>query len=209
MGWKGNNMSLIPLFLNYKTNALFFGIFFGLANGISPGPTLTMVISQTLQYNFKEGIKIACSPLIYGVIIIPLSLLLFSKLSPINLYMEIISLIGAIYLSYLGYQLIRSPQTDIYKKNEAASLKKGILANFVSPYAYLFWFTVGTPLLIQFFTVSAVHAILFIIFYYLLLIGSKIFIAYLAEKSKKFFNQVYFTYILKFLGCMYIFFAFL
>src|ERR1700743_3888438 len=181
-------MSLIPLFLNYKTNALFFGIFFGLANGISAGPTLTMVISQTLQYNFKEGIKIACSPLIYGVIIIPLSLLLFSKLSPINLYMEIISIVGAIYLSYLGYQLIRSPQADIYKNSAATSLKKGIFANFVSPYAYLFWFTVGTPLLCQFFTESVVQAILFITFYYLLLIGSKICIAYIAEKSKKFFN---------------------
>lgn len=200
-------MSLTSIYLTYKAEAWIFGIVFGLVNGLSPGPTLTMVITQTLQYNLKEGIKIALAPLIFGIAIIPLSLLFFLKLVPVNSILIIISLIGAVYLFYLGYQLIQSPNTNLYLKDEAASFKKGILVNFVSPYAYLFWFTVGTPLLIQFFSINIVSALIFICCYYLLLIGSKVLIAYTIEKSKLLISNSFFSYILKFFGFIYIFFA--
>ena len=43
---------------------LALGAFLGLASGISPGPLLTITISETLQHGKWEGIKVAISPLI-------------------------------------------------------------------------------------------------------------------------------------------------
>ncbi len=43
---------------------LITGITFGFVAGISPGPLLALVISETIKHNHKEGIKIALSPLL-------------------------------------------------------------------------------------------------------------------------------------------------
>jgi len=40
---------------------LALGAFLGLASGISPGPLLTITISETLQHGKWEGIKAALS----------------------------------------------------------------------------------------------------------------------------------------------------
>lgn len=38
------------------------GCVFGLAGGFSPGPTTTVVVSQTLRFGVLEGIKVAIAP---------------------------------------------------------------------------------------------------------------------------------------------------
>ena len=43
---------------------LITGIILGLMAGISPGPLLALVISETLKHGKKEGIKIALTPFI-------------------------------------------------------------------------------------------------------------------------------------------------
>lgn len=50
---------------------LISGIIFGLSAGISPGPLLALVISETLKFGRKEGIKVAIAPLITDI---PISL---------------------------------------------------------------------------------------------------------------------------------------
>ena len=40
------------------------GAIFGFAAGISPGPLLTLVITETIKHNKTEGIKVALAPLI-------------------------------------------------------------------------------------------------------------------------------------------------
>ena len=46
------------------------GGFLGLTAGISPGPLLTIVISETLKHGRKEGFKVAVSPLFTDVLIV-------------------------------------------------------------------------------------------------------------------------------------------
>jgi threonine/homoserine/homoserine lactone efflux protein len=60
---------------------LLSGIIFGLTLGVAPGPLLTLVISETLKHNRKEGIKVAIAPIITDLPIVLVTLLILSKMS--------------------------------------------------------------------------------------------------------------------------------
>jgi threonine/homoserine/homoserine lactone efflux protein len=90
------------------TTLVIAGIIFGTSNGLSPGPTLTLVISQTLQHNLKAGLKVAASPLLFGLIIIPISVFISIKLTAFKNVLGLVSIIGSIYIAYLGFNNIFS-----------------------------------------------------------------------------------------------------
>ena len=57
------------------------GCVFGLAGGFSPGPTATIVVSQTLRFGIFEGIKVAIAPALTDAPIILVAVLLVGQLS--------------------------------------------------------------------------------------------------------------------------------
>ena len=184
---------------------LFSGVTFGLAAGFAPGPLLTLVISETLKYNSKEGIKIAFAPLISDFPIILISILILSYLNEFNLVLSIISIMGAVYLTFLGWENFKINQlelTTVYKQPQ--SFKKGVITNFLNPHPYIFWLTIGSPFILN---TSIAYAATFMISLYLLLIGSKVLIAILTEKSKLFLQSRAYKYINKVLGLVLLAFA--
>jgi len=187
---------------------LLIGSFFGLAAGISPGPVLTLVITETLKHNKYAGIKIAVSPLITDLPIILLTLFVFSRLSDVDHILSAISMAGGLYLLYLGYKTLKSQHFEPEMKNSTNNaLRKGIMVNFLNPHPYLFWITVGTPYIIKAQSISMMALVLFLASFYALLIGSKIIVALLASHSKTFLNQKSFTWIMRFLGMALLVFA--
>ena len=81
---------------------LISGILFGLIAGMSPGPLLTLVISETIRHNRKAGILIAAAPLLTDIPIILVSVLIISKLPNSNLVLGILSIMGALFIAYLA-----------------------------------------------------------------------------------------------------------
>ena len=81
-----------------------FGVFLGLAAGISPGPLLAITISETLQYGKWEGIKVAISPLFTDLPIVLSVLFILSHLISSNFVIGIIAFFGASYLIYSGVE---------------------------------------------------------------------------------------------------------
>ena len=63
---------------------LSFGLVMGLASGLSPGPLLTLVITESLQHGVKAGIKVALAPIISDAPIIIVMLLVVDQLSGFN-----------------------------------------------------------------------------------------------------------------------------
>ena len=180
---------------------LAIGSFFGLAAGISPGALLTLVITQTIRYNKTEGIKVAISPLVTDLPIILLTFLVLGKLSQFNSVLGAISFAGAIFIAYLGYESITFK--GLYLETQDSnpnSLKKGVIANFLNPHPYLFWVTVGTPYIFKALSINLFSVIIFITSFYLLLIGSKIAIALIVNRSKAFVRQKAYVFVMKFLG---------
>ena len=52
-------------------------VLMGLGEGLKPGPLNTLVISETLQHDWKAGMKVSLSPLITDAPIITLSALMW------------------------------------------------------------------------------------------------------------------------------------
>jgi len=187
---------------------LLSGIVFGLSGGLAPGPLLTLVISETLKHGIREGIKISLAPLITDLPIILVAVLLLSRLANVHFLLGLISLCGAAFLVYLGFESIafRGAELSAISVNPQ-SLKKGVVANFLNPSPYLFWFSIGAPMVIKAADVSLVAAIFFIAGFYILLVGSKIIVAVLVGKSRQFLKSNRYIYTIRLLGVILLFFA--
>lgn len=177
------------------------GILLGLSAGFAPGPLLTLVISETLQHNIKSGIKVALAPIITDLPIILFSLFILEQLSNSNTILGIISIVGAFFILYMAYESISSKGYKLnLQEQKSKSLTKGILANALSPHPYLFWLSVGGPIMTKAMTINIFALVLFIVGFYIFLIGSKILLAILVGKSKSFLSGDVYIYIMRFLG---------
>ncbi len=172
---------------------------------ISPGPLNTLVISESLKKGRIGGIKIAIAPILTDAPIIIGSFWLVNNLSSIEVLLNILSLAGGIFLIYLGMKdiLIKS-EDEKQSASEISSIKKGVLTNLLSPNPYIFWLTIGAPLLISALQLSILAAALFILIFYLLLVGFKILLALFTDQVKSFFDSRSFHYIVKALGIIII-----
>ena len=71
-----------------------FGVVFGLAAGLMPGPLLALVIQQTLRHGPGEGIKVAAAPLLTDLPIVAAALFALDRLVDAD------GVLGAISLPY-------------------------------------------------------------------------------------------------------------
>ena len=184
------------------------GLLLGFSAGISPGPLTALTISQTIKYSRKDGIKVAISPLVTDIPIVTISLLIFAKLTNFDFIMGLISLLGALFLIYLGLDSWNSKGIQAKVTNaQPQSLFKGALVNLLSPNPYLFWLAIGSPIVLKAYAFDLLAAILFILSFYLTLVGSKVIMAFLIDKSRNLLNNKLYLYIMKALGVSLIIFA--
>jgi threonine/homoserine/homoserine lactone efflux protein len=187
---------------------LFSGILLGLAQGLSPGPLIALIFSETLKYGKKEGIKIAVSPLITDSLIVLLTLAILASFAQYSLFIGVISLFGACYLIYLGVENLRV-KTDRLEVNveKKDALRRGIIANLLSPHPYLFWLSIGSPTILESTRIHISATVLFIAGFYVTLIGSKTAVALIVDKSKSILKSKYYVYVIRALGILLIVFA--
>lgn len=183
------------------------GALLGLSSGISPGPLLTLVLTQTIKYNTIEGIKVALAPLFSDVPVILLAFFVISRLSSSGTVLALISFVGASFLAYLGIQSLKTGAINVDTgEHHAGSLRKGIIANFLNPHPYLFWISVGIPYALKAVRVNRLSLILFFVSFYLFLVGSKMGVALLVSRTKGFLKSGWYALIMKLLGlCLLLF----
>jgi threonine/homoserine/homoserine lactone efflux protein len=177
------------------------GLALGLSAGISPGPLLTLVMTQTLKHGVREGVKVSLAPLATDLPIIIVALFILDRLTTLDPVLGAISLFGAGYLIYLGYESVMFKGDMPADQAEAPhSIRKGIVANFLNPSPYMFWFSIGGPLMLKAFKVGPFAAALFIVPFYLLLVGAKCGVALVAGRSRHFLKSRYYVYTVRVLG---------
>jgi threonine/homoserine/homoserine lactone efflux protein len=173
----------------------------GLAAGIAPGPLLSLVVSETLRGNKLNGILIAMAPLITDLPIVLISIIVLKSLSQIDFLLGFLSLIGGGFLIYVGSKNFKIHPSDISRKNKyRTSIKYGVVTNFLSPHPYLFWITVGAPTYIKASNSSLSEGYSFIIAFYILLIGSKMIIAWVTGFFTNFLQGNNYSIVMKALG---------
>ena len=184
------------------------GLVFGAGAGLSPGPLLILVVSETIKHGIKEGIKISIAPLLTDIPIILFTILILSGLSDVQPALDLISIGGALFLSYLGLKNIFFKGIDLASDQlKPCSIKKGVVANFLNPHPYMFWLSIGAPTVLKALSVSLISSVLFITTFYIFLIGSKILVSILVEKSRFFLKSSKYVFVNRCLGCLLLIFA--
>jgi threonine/homoserine/homoserine lactone efflux protein len=165
-------------------DALLLGLSLGLGAGLAPGPLLALVIRSTLQNGVAAGIRVAFSPLVTDLPIIALAVLLASSLPSAAL--GVLGIAGGGFVVWLGVEaLLESPgpaEAAIGAASPQRDLVRGALTNALSPHPWVFWITVGAPILAQ---QSTGGGALFLVAFYVVLIGSKVTVAMLLHAGRE------------------------
>jgi threonine/homoserine/homoserine lactone efflux protein len=157
-------------------DSFLLGLSLGLGAGLAPGPLLALVIRTTLQDGAAAGVRVAFSPLVTDVPIIAIAVLLAASLP--EEVLGALGIAGGCFVIWLGIEALREEPAPAEAAAGAAApqrdLMRGALTNVLSPHPWVFWLTVGAPILAK---GGAADAALVLVAFYLLLIGAKVVLA--------------------------------
>ncbi len=192
------------------TEFLTLGIVLGLSAGLTPGPLLALVISETMRHGIRNGLRVAVSPIFTDLPIILLTLFVLAQLSEFKSILGVISLAGAAVILYMGIESM-TPKSIVLNvpAPEPKSLRKGILVNLLSPHPYLFWLSVGGAIMNRALSQGYPALLAFIGGFYVALIGAKILLTVLVGRSRSFLSGTVYKYIMCLLGLILCFLALL
>ncbi len=159
----------------------------GLSAGLAPGPLFATVIAQTVRHGLREGAKTACSPLLTDLPVIVAALWLLAGLAAYRQLLGLIAVAGGLFVAYLAWENFRArPPAGSADAPAANSLLKGAAVNLLSPHPYLFWLTVGGPLLVSAYNQHGPAAVaLFLAAFYASLVGAMTLLALAVSKSRR------------------------
>jgi len=157
-------------------DSFLLGLSLGLGAGLAPGPLLALVIRTALQDGAAAGVRVAFSPLVTDVPIILVAVLLAASLP--EEVLGVLGIAGGAFVVWLGIEALRDEPAPAEAAAGAAApqrdVMRGALTNALSPHPWVFWLTVGAPILAQ---GTAADAALFLFAFYLLLVGAKVVLA--------------------------------
>lgn len=193
------------------TGYLLTGTLLGLSAGLAPGPLLTLVIGETLQHGSRAGVKVALAPLLTDLPVVGLTLLAVQQFSRFNPLLAAISWLGGLLVLYLGYRTFRTQGLILPTAAPATdrALLKGVAVNLCSPHPWLFWFTVGGPLLLKAGGESLPAAVGFVTTFYLMLVGAKLVLAQLVGRWRELLRGRGYLLTMRILGLLLMAFALL
>ncbi len=177
------------------------GVVFGLAAGLTPGPLFTLVVTQSLRYGPREGMKVAAAPLITDGPIIAVSVFVVGRLAEAEMVLGGLALFGAGVLAYLSYASVTATAPGQGGSlRPVPSLATGVVANLFNPHPYLFWLAVGGPTLGRAWDAGSAVAGGFLIAMYGSLVGSKALVAWAVGAGRSVFEHRAYVVLLRGLG---------
>ena len=128
---------------------LLLGISLGFAAGVSPGPLLTLVVVTGIERGPAPAVRVAMAPLVTDTSVILLALLVLTNVP--DRALDGLSIVGGLYLVGLGLAtLLRAGKLEAIDVAAARrDIVRGVAVNLLSPHPWVFWITVGGPLLVE------------------------------------------------------------
>jgi threonine/homoserine/homoserine lactone efflux protein len=147
------------------------GLGMGIYAGVLPGPTQAFILSKTIKNGWKNALPLAFVPLVSDLPIALLFCLLVSAL-PANLLL-IIQLFGGGYLVFLGHQTWKAAKvdgTESTQSEQARGFWQTVGINFTNPNVYVFWGTIGAPIVVSGWNQNPATGLAFILGMYTMLV---------------------------------------
>jgi threonine/homoserine/homoserine lactone efflux protein len=180
----------------------------GASSGLSPGPLLTLVVAESFRRGFRSGAAVAVAPLITDAPVVLLMLWLAHILSSVESVIGVLYMLGACYIAYLSIELLRFKGVEIDTASGVrASFRKGVIANLFNPAPYVFWLTIGAPLIAKAREISWVVVAAFLGLFYGLLVGMKLLLAVLIGENRHLLKGGYYRAVMRFMGVILLLFA--
>jgi threonine/homoserine/homoserine lactone efflux protein len=155
---------------------LLLGLSLGLGSGLAPGPLLALVIRSSLERGFAAGARVAFSPLLTDVPVIAIAVVLAARLPKTML--GVLGIIGGAFVLWLGARALREQippaEAAASSGSRRTDMYRGALTNLLNPHPWVFWITVGAPILVG---GGLGGSALFLGAFYLLLVGTKVVLA--------------------------------
>jgi threonine/homoserine/homoserine lactone efflux protein len=173
------------------------------SGALVPGPMLTLVVSSVAEKGFWTSFFIVVGHSLLELAVVISFFLGVLKYLENPLIVKIIGILGGLFLLYLGIDIIISifrkkyvidfksivKKRTITGKSTGIVIIKGILISLVNPYWYIWWITIGAAFIIK----SVEFNIPGISSFYLGHISADfiwyLFIGFLINTGRKFFNQ--------------------
>lgn len=192
------------------------GVFYYAASGavigttlsLLPSPLLALLISQTLSHGRSEGVKIALVPSLTDVPIIAFSMILFTKLSHPDYIFAALSISGAAYLSWIAYKNFRSSgMKTAIAQEKPKSISKGVVTNFLNPNPYIFWITIGIPVIVRGWKSGIEFPLAYLASFFICLIGIRIAVSFAVYRCRSVSQSRHYHYFTKVLSVVLLVFA--
>lgn len=194
-----------------ELNYLLQGIALGAAAGLLPGPVMMFSLAQVIKSSVWSGFKVQLGATFMDIVRILITFFLFSLLPQNETLIGVISFVGGLFLLYMAYgNFTYKPQLQLEKQVVTNPLAQGMLGNILNSSAYIFWLTVGGPIIIQASRNGAnFGGISFALGFLISITAIGGIIALLAGRIKVYLASKYYTYVIRGLGLVIVFFALL
>jgi threonine/homoserine/homoserine lactone efflux protein len=176
------------------------GLSMGLSAGLSPGPLSALLVAASLRGGLAGGLRVALAPLLTDLPIILLAVLLVDRMP--HGALRWLGAIGGLVVAWIAIETLRSARSASLPSDTAPAadprreLWRGVLVNATNPHPYLFWATVGAPLLVKSWRTSPWLALAFLLPFYGLLIGSKVILAWLVSRGAGTLSETWYRRVL-------------
>lgn len=150
------------------------GLLLGATAAAQPGPFQAYLLSQVLRNGPRRTLPAAFAPLISDGPIIILTLLVLTRLPAWAL--DGLRVAGGLFLIYLAWGAYRSFRTmsvaaPLPPEASSRGVLKAAAMNLLSPNPWIFWATIGGPILIAAWEEAPASGLAYLIGFYVALIG--------------------------------------
>ncbi len=177
------------------------GAALGLAGGLAPGPLTALVITQTIRHGTAEGLKVSLAPVLTDGPLLLLGALAADWLARWDAVLGLIGLAGTGFLFWIGLESLRAGPLEVEAgAPPSGGVVRAVLTNLLNPHPYLFWVTVGGPLVATAWAESTLAAAGFLAGFFAMLCGTKAGIAVLIGGGRRWLTGPIYVWTLRGMG---------
>ena len=176
----------------------------GITAGLKPGPLGIYVIHQTLLHGARSGLLASFAPFVSDGPIILGSFLLVNSFKQFDIFITLISVLGALYIAFIAIRLLIATPVTQQPVTTPSSFLTAVKINLLNPAPYIFWSTVGGTYLLQ---NDLADAAMFAILFLATLSITKFIMALSIKTLGNRFSDKLIAYVLKLLAILLMFFA--
>jgi threonine/homoserine/homoserine lactone efflux protein len=149
------------------------GAVLGLYAALTPGPFQAYLFAETLRIGWRRALRLALAPLFSDL---PALIVIFLAISSLpDAAISVLRVVGGGFLLYLAWGTFQSSRVApgsaaADPQAVPAGFWKAVLMNLLNPNVYIFWGTIGAPIVLEAWQKAPALALTFVATFYAILI---------------------------------------